>query len=341
MGLSDPNIANVFTDGQTPRLSLMYLRILGFLYVFRGERDARRISNILKGISAVCARDERDVIGALNHLVYWKRPLIWADSRSEFEAKPKSIRDLRASVDTLDLTVAGVAYFNRMIMSIMYVQEATTALSWKPPLVPIGSSFADINVRFRTLRAALRAILKVDHDESEAAAVRRQKYDGDPLLEGKLLDDVEFDGISEKQRGEIHVIVYRGTGVPCGFEAGAKAIQDARGDFIEAERAELRQQVPIDRPAIVPRRYFRDIRTDRGEVLSDELAECRRCRRRPRESFRCAAPELDPKLNGVFVRIGANSSALAIMSSRSRQVQPKPGNAACFIVGEAYKAIAP
>lgn len=179
MTMGDPNVANLFTDGQAPRLSLLCLRILGFLYVLRNQRDARRISNIIKALTLICGRTESDVITALNYVMYWKRPLIWADSRTEFEVRPKVIRDLRISSDTLNLTVAGLTYFEKLAMSINYVQEATNSLMWSTPLVPAGSSFADINVRFRALRGSLRAVLKADKDELVRFNERGQRFDGE------------------------------------------------------------------------------------------------------------------------------------------------------------------
>jgi len=38
------------------------------------------------------------------------------------------------------------------------------------------------------------------------------------LLQWQLFDYVEFDGISQKERGDVHIIVHSRTRIPLGFE---------------------------------------------------------------------------------------------------------------------------
>jgi hypothetical protein len=179
LNLRDANVANVFTDGETATLSLVCLRVLGLLYLSRQSREARRIGTIIRAVSMITRRDERDIVNAMGYLAYWKRPLIWADSRTGFITTPKAMRELKGSTDTLNLTVAGTLYFERLIMSITYFQEATISLSWPEPLVEPGSSYADINTRFRAMREALRAVQDLDAQEYERYSKGRNSVHAD------------------------------------------------------------------------------------------------------------------------------------------------------------------
>lgn len=102
----------------------------------------------------------------------------------------------------------------------------------------------------------------------------------DLLLEGQLGDYVQLDGVTNEDSSQGDVIVDGGTGVACGVEPRTEPVQDAGADLVETQSAERRQEVPVDCPAVVTRRFLREVRGDRGEVVGDELTEGRRFGRR-------------------------------------------------------------
>src|SRR5205823_8171827 len=95
------------------------------------------------------------------------------------------------------------------------------------------------------------------------------------------------------------------------------------GDLVETQSAELRQEVPVDRPAVVTRGFLREVRGDRGEVVGDELAEGRRFGGWSLESFGGAAPELGPEAHRVVVGRGVDCRALPVTAGRTGHVHRK------------------
>lgn len=121
---------------------------------------------------------------------------------------------------------------------------------------------------------------------------------------------------TEKECSEVHVVVDRRACVARSLETSAEAVQDAGGDLVESQRAELRQKVPVDRVAVVTRRLRREVRCDGREVIGDELAEGWRLGRRTAESFRGANSDQ---------RRTASSYVAALTVARLRSRPAVPG----------------
>gem|GEM_PF-6541053 len=140
------------------------------------------------------------------------------------------------------------------------------------------------------------------------------------LLERQLRDHVELHGVAEEECRKRHVLVDRCAGISLSHQGRTKAVENARGDLGEAKRAKLRNQVAVDAVAVIARGLLFDARFDRGEVVSDELAERRGLGRRAAESFGGPAPERGPEPYRLVIRCGTHRCAFPDPASRAGHV---------------------
>jgi hypothetical protein len=166
LDINDQLVANVFTNGKDNKPSLLIIRILGVLHEFDKNPAKRTIGNLLTIGRAVGGWSQREMIEAVNYLMRDHRPLIWVDGRSKFVVAKDATNP--SSREILFLTSAGKRYFQNLIMSLSYFQDAVLALDWDSAGVPLSVQMDDLNARFRTLRACLRQLQEMDRREIEA-----------------------------------------------------------------------------------------------------------------------------------------------------------------------------
>jgi hypothetical protein len=166
LDINDQLVANVFTNGQSNKPSLLVIRILGILHEFEKNPAKRTIGNLLTIGRAVGGWSQRDIIEAVNYLLRDHRPLVWVDGRSKFVVAKDATNP--SSREILFLTSAGRRYFQHLIMSLNYFQDAVLGLDWDSAGVPLSVHMDDLDSRFRTLRACLRQLQEMDRREVQA-----------------------------------------------------------------------------------------------------------------------------------------------------------------------------
>lgn len=160
---TDPCVANLFGYPGKDVFSLLCFRIVQLLFTFRHQHLMRGTHSLVPMVRTVGRWSEKDVLSAVNYLLFEKRPIIWVDGREKFE----SVDQLLERNEILNLTYSGYLYWTVLVRDLEYLQESVIALDWPersdlvgdlPTEVDYGSSYS----RFRTLLLLLDYIVEVD-----------------------------------------------------------------------------------------------------------------------------------------------------------------------------------
>lgn len=153
LAFNDDIVANVFHDGQGAHgnPSLLCVRILGILKEFGEAASKRTLGNLCATLREIGGWSVRDVLHALNYLMNPKRPLVWADGRTQFNLALERKGEVPTK-EVLFLSSAGEAYLRTLSVQLVYFQECVISLDWRSANVPTAVDSADIDSRMGMVR---------------------------------------------------------------------------------------------------------------------------------------------------------------------------------------------
>lgn len=162
MAFNDDVVANIFHDGQQDRTpSLICIRILGILNEFADAASKRTLGNICATLREIGGWRIRDVLYALNYLMNPKRPLVWADGRTQFNLALERKGEIPTK-EVLFISSAGEAYLRKLSLQLAYFQECVITLDWRSQNVPASFDASDIDSRMGMVRRCFREFQAMD-----------------------------------------------------------------------------------------------------------------------------------------------------------------------------------
>jgi hypothetical protein len=161
IAFNDDVVANIFHDGHTGAPSLLCVRILSLLKAFQDASSKRTLGNLIAILREVGGWSVRDVLLALNYLMNTKRPLVWADGRTQFGLALEKKGEI-PSKEILFLSSAGELYLRVLASQLAYFQECVICLEWRSENVPSSFDASNIDSRMSMVRACFVEIQAMD-----------------------------------------------------------------------------------------------------------------------------------------------------------------------------------
>lgn len=160
---NDPCVANLVLDPMTGMASLLPIRILQLVDTLEKEPAKRNVRNILIMLRHIGAWNGEQVRRSINYLLNMRRPLLWVDSKVQYE----SVKSMQSYDDKLYITEAGHRYLHNLMSDLVYIQETTLCVEWDSDWMPKAINYSSVVDRFRFVRGAIREIMTQDMAQTE------------------------------------------------------------------------------------------------------------------------------------------------------------------------------
>lgn len=158
---NDRLVVNLLLNKVTGAASLLNIRILQ-LVAELGDDASNRVSTIAEMLKAIGGWSEDEIMEALNYLLHMRRPLLWVDGKTRYDREVLA----RHPDDVLSLTEAGDHYLRRVLLDLVYVQEAGLSVKWLKGHIPSSVDYARAVERFALLRYFLNDLAGQDYEET-------------------------------------------------------------------------------------------------------------------------------------------------------------------------------
>lgn len=129
MAYDDRRITNIFLSHYSLKNSLINIRILGILYIYKTNNRPIRISELLYYLNLYGISSKEEIYYSVNTLISVRKRLIYINGVSDLnEIQLFEDREIRNSL--IQLTWAGQKYYTSLCENLQYLQDCFAIINW-------------------------------------------------------------------------------------------------------------------------------------------------------------------------------------------------------------------